>query len=43
VTRLADGRGGGRPELAQGGSKNPGKVKGAIEAVVKIVADQREG
>jgi len=42
VTRLADGRGGGRPELAQGGSKNPGKVKGAIEAVVKIVADQRE-
>ncbi len=43
VTRLADGRGGGRPELAQGGSKNPGKVKGAIEAVVKIVADQQEG
>ena len=42
VTRLADGRGGGRPELAQGGSKNPGKVKRAIDAVVKIVADQAE-
>ena len=40
VTRLADGRGGGRPELAQGGAKNPSKMKEAIDAVMKIVADQ---
>lgn len=40
VTRLADGRGGGRPELAQGGSKDPGKMQCAIDAVVNIVANQ---
>ena len=40
VTRLAEGRGGGRPELAQGGSRNPSKMKCAIDAVVKIVANQ---
>jgi alanyl-tRNA synthetase len=40
VTRLADGRGGGRPELAQGGAKDPSKMKEAIDAVMKIVADQ---
>ena len=40
VARLADGRGGGRPELAQGGSKNASKVQGAIDTVVKIVAEQ---
>ncbi|MCZ6679138.1 MAG: alanine--tRNA ligase [Candidatus Poribacteria bacterium] len=40
ITRLADGRGGGRPELAQGGSRNPGKMKSAIDAVVNIVANQ---
>ena len=40
VTHLADGRGGGRPELAQGGGKNPNKMKEAIDAVIRIVADQ---
>ena len=40
VVRLADGRGGGRPELAQGGSKDASKVQGAIDAVAKIVAEQ---
>lgn len=40
VTRLADGRGGGRPELAQGGTKDASKMKEAIDAVTKIVADQ---
>ena len=40
VTRLADGRGGGHPELAQGGGKNPSKMKSAIDAIAKIVASQ---
>ena len=40
VVRVAGGRGGGRPELAQGGSKDPSKVKNAIDEVVNIVAKQ---
>ena len=40
VVKLADGRGGGRPDLAQGGSKSPIKAKLAIEQVGKIVAEQ---
>ena len=40
VVRIADGRGGGRPDLAQGGCKDPRKVKNAIDQVVKIVANQ---
>lgn len=40
VVRVAGGRGGGRPELAQGGCKDSSKAKDAIDEVVKIVADQ---
>ncbi|MDE0043279.1 MAG: alanine--tRNA ligase, partial [Candidatus Poribacteria bacterium] len=40
VVRVAGGRGGGRPELAQGGCKDSNKAKDAIDEVVKIVADQ---
>lgn len=40
VTRLADGRGGGRPELAQGGAKDPSKMNEAIDAVTQIVMEQ---
>ena len=40
LTQLADGRGGGRPELAQGGGKNPSKVNAAIDAAGEIVKKQ---
>ena len=40
LTQLAEGRGGGRPELAQGGGKNPNKVSAAIDAVPEIIKKQ---
>jgi alanyl-tRNA synthetase len=42
LTQLADGRGGGRPELAQGGGKSPNKVSAAIDAASEIVKKQIE-
>jgi alanyl-tRNA synthetase len=42
LTQLADGRGGGRPELAQGGGKDPNKVNAAIDAASEIVRTQLE-
>ena len=40
VTGIAGGSGGGRPDLAQGGAKDPSQTKTAISAVAKIVAAQ---
>ena len=40
VVSVAGGRGGGRPELAQGGCKDSSKAKDAIDEVVNIVANQ---
>ena len=40
LTQLADGRGGGRPELAQGGGKTPSKVNAAIAKTSEIVGQQ---
>ncbi len=40
LAQLADGRGGGRPELAQGGGKNANKVDAAIDAAGEIVKKQ---
>ena len=40
LTQLADGRGGGRPELAQGGGKDPSKVDTAIAKASEIVRQQ---
>ena len=37
ITQIAEGRGGGRPELAQGGAKNLDKVDEAITATTKII------
>ena len=40
ITQIADGRGGGRPELAQGGCKNLNKVESAIVATTNIIENQ---
>ncbi len=40
ITEIADGRGGGRPELAQGGGRNLGKVDAAIAATTQIIEKQ---
>jgi alanyl-tRNA synthetase len=34
---LLDGRGGGKPDLAQGGGKNPARVDEAIEVAVRTI------
>jgi alanyl-tRNA synthetase len=38
-----DGRGGGRPELAEAGGKDPEGVERALAAVVAVVTDKRSG
>jgi alanyl-tRNA synthetase len=40
IAPLMGGSGGGRPQLAQAGSKNPGKVADAIEQAKKIIKDK---
>lgn len=40
ITKIAGGRGGGRPELAQGGCKNLDKVESAIAATTQIIEKQ---
>ena len=40
VVPLVDGRGGGRPDFAQGGGKDPSKLAEAIAKVPELVAEQ---
>ena len=39
VTALVDGRGGGRPDFAQGGGKSPEKLAEAMAAVPGLVEE----
>jgi alanyl-tRNA synthetase len=43
VARQVGGRGGGRPDLAQGGGNEPGKVQEAIDSVSGWVREQLAG
>ena len=43
IIQLADGRGGGRPELAQGGAQDLDKVDDAIATTSKIIEQQLRG
>jgi alanyl-tRNA synthetase len=38
VAKTLGGRGGGRPDLAQGGGPDPAKLDGALELVYELVA-----
>ncbi len=40
ITKIAGGSGGGKPDMAQGGGKDPSKVADALSAVADIVASQ---
>jgi alanyl-tRNA synthetase len=37
VARITGGKGGGRPDLAEGSGKDPGKIDEALEAVSEII------
>ena len=39
VAELVGGSGGGRPDFAQAGGKNPERLDGALQAVYNIVAE----
>ena len=40
VAKLADGRGGGKPNMAQAGIKAPEKLPSALAAATKIVREK---
>ena len=40
VAKLADGRGGGKPNMAQAGIKAPEKLPGALAAATEIVREK---
>ena len=37
VAPIVDGRGGGRPQMAQAGGKNPAKIKDALTAAAELI------
>jgi len=43
VAKIAGGGGGGRPDMAQAGGKNPDKIEDALAAAKEILKDQLSG
>ncbi|MHC4885339.1 MAG: alanine--tRNA ligase [Planctomycetota bacterium] len=43
VAPLVDGRGGGRPEMAQAGGKNPAGLEAALAKVPEVLAELKQG
>ena len=43
MATIVDGRGGGRPELAEAGGKDPGKLDAALAAVAGIIGRGASG
>jgi alanyl-tRNA synthetase len=41
LTALVDGKGGGRPDFAQGGGKSPEKLPAAFDAIPSIIAEHQ--
>jgi alanyl-tRNA synthetase len=42
VAKIADGGGGGRPDMAQAGGKNPEKLQKALDKAAEIIASQKK-
>jgi alanyl-tRNA synthetase len=40
ITHLAGGKGGGKPDMAQGGTKQIDKLDKALDSLYEIIADQ---
>ncbi|MDD4769359.1 MAG: DHHA1 domain-containing protein, partial [Eubacteriales bacterium] len=43
VARIAGGGGGGRPDMAQAGGKDPAKLDEALELAARLVEEQISG
>jgi len=41
IARIAGGGGGGRPDMAQAGGKNPGKLREALAAAEELVKNMK--
>ncbi len=37
IAPIIDGKGGGRPQMAQAGGKNPAKIKEALKAATELI------
>jgi alanyl-tRNA synthetase len=43
VAAVVDGRGGGKPDLAQAGGKNPAKIDEALQTALDLIKSKHSG